>query len=73
MEIVWSRDGGYSYGTPVLRAMGSEGASKTVVKVNNLGACRTGNAYRIKLRVSDPVPVTVMGAAIDGVEKRAAA
>lgn len=73
MEIVWSRDGGYRWGTPVWRALGGEGESRTSVSVNNLGATVNGKGYRIRLRVSDPVPVSVMGAEISGVEKRAAA
>jgi hypothetical protein len=68
--IDWSRDGGYSYGVPVLRAIGTEGDSKRSISVSKLGSCGP-KGFRIRLRVSDPVPVTVMGAAITGIDQRA--
>jgi hypothetical protein len=72
VEIKWSRDGGYSYGTPVWRAIGQEGDGKRTINVNRLGICGP-KGYRFNYRVSDPVPVTLMGSAIDGMERRAAA
>lgn len=71
VEISWSRDGGYSYGNPVLRSIGAQGDSKRSVSVSRLGACGP-KGFRIRLRVSDPVPVTVMGAVVSGIEQRAA-
>jgi hypothetical protein len=71
VEIGWSRDGGYAFGTPVLRAIGQEGDAKRSVSVARLGACGP-KGFRIRLRVSDPVPVTVFGGEISGIEQRAA-
>lgn len=70
-EIVWSHDGGYRFGLPVQRPIGGEGESQRTVSVNRLGAC-TPKGFKIRLRVSDPVPVTLFGAEISGVEQRAA-
>lgn len=70
VEIGVSRDGGYSFGNPLLRSIGGEGDSKRSVSVSRIGASGP-KGFRIRLRISDPVPVTVMGAAISGIEQRA--
>lgn len=70
VQIRWSKDGGYSFGTPVLRAIGGEGDAKRSVSVSRLGACGP-KGFCIGLTVSDPVPVVVFGADISGVETRA--
>src|SRR5215216_6053056 len=65
------RDGGYRYGVPVRRAIGREGEGARSVSVNRLGLCGP-KGYRFHVRVSDPVPVTLFGAELGGVETRAA-
>jgi hypothetical protein len=70
-EVKWSRDGGYRYGVPVRRALGREGEGARSVSVNRLGLC-SPKGYRFHVRVSDLVPVTLFGAALGGVETRAA-
>ena len=70
VEISWSLDGGYRWSTPVWRAIGREGESARTITVNRLGL--TGpKGIRIKLRVSDPVHVTLHGAELTLIEKRA--
>ncbi len=71
VEVKWSRDGGYRYGVPVWRAIGREGEGARSVSVNRLGLCGP-KGYRFHVRVSDPVPVTLFGAELGGVETRAA-
>jgi hypothetical protein len=72
VEITISLNGGYSWGTPLLRSIGQEGEGGRSISVNRLGLCKA-KGYRIKLRVADPVPAVLMGAAINGVEPRAVA
>lgn len=70
VDITWSRDGGYRFGTPVQREIGREGDSKRTVSVSSLGISGP-KGFRIKLRVSDPVPVTLFGATISDPKKLA--
>lgn len=58
--ISWSLDGGYRYGTEVQRELGRQGQGGKGVGVNNLGTTK-GKGARVRLRVSDPVPVSFMG------------
>jgi hypothetical protein len=71
IEIAWSRDGGYRFGTPVLRAIGREGEGKRAIAVNRLGLAGD-KGYRIRLRVTDPRPVILFGADISNVQTRSA-
>ena len=71
LEIAWSRDGGYRFGAPVLRAIGREGEGKRAIAVNRLGLAGD-KGYRFRLRVSDPRPVILFGADIANVQTRSA-
>jgi hypothetical protein len=71
LEIAWSRDGGYRFGTPVLRAIGREGEGRRAIAVNRLGLA-ADKGYRFRLRVSDPRPVILFGADIGNPERRTA-
>ena len=70
VEISWSLDGGYRWSTPVFRAIGREGESGKTISVNRLGLAGP-KGIMIKLRVSDPVHVTLFGAALTLIEQRA--
>jgi hypothetical protein len=69
VDIAWSRDGGYRFGLPVSRLIGRQGDSKRVVAVNRLGLA-TAKGFRIRLRVSDPVPVILFGADVSHPQTR---
>ena len=71
LEIAWSRDGGYRFGAPVLRAIGREGEGRRAMAVNRLGRAND-KGYRFRLRVSDPRPVILFGADISNVQTRTA-
>ena len=70
VEISWSLDGGYRWSNPVFRAIGREGESRKTISVNRLGLAGP-KGIMIKLRVSDPVHVTLFGAALTLIEQRA--
>lgn len=70
VEISWSLDGGYHWSSPVFRAIGREGESRKTISVNRLGLAGP-KGIMIKLRVSDPVHVTLFGAALTLIEQRA--
>jgi hypothetical protein len=70
VEISWSLDGGYRWSNPVFRAIGREGCSRKTISVNRLGLAGP-KGIMIRLRVSDPVHVTLFGAALTLVEQRA--
>lgn len=58
--ISWSDNGGESWGSPLMRALGRIGRNDTQVTVNRTGS--TGQkGRRWKLQVSDPVPVSLLG------------
>ena len=70
VEISWSLDGGYRWSNPVFRAIGREGESAKTISVNRLGLAGP-KGIMIRLRVSDPVHVTLFGAALTLIEQRA--
>lgn len=57
-SISWSKDGGATFGSPVLREMGRQGQYKKVVAVNRLGMAST-KGIQIAVDVSDPVDFTL--------------
>lgn len=57
-SVSWSRDGGVTFGSPVLRAMGKQGEYNRQVRVNRLGTA-TAKGAQIKVSVSDPVPFSL--------------
>lgn len=61
--IQWSKDGGASYGPPLLRELGQQGRFKNHPFVTRCGMF-SGNGVRFKLSVSDPVHVGFMGGAM---------
>lgn len=70
VDISWSLDGGYRWSSPVFRAIGREGESRKTISVNRLGLAGP-KGIMIRLRVSDPVHVTLFGAALTLIEQRA--
>lgn len=64
IEISWSLDGGYSYGNPVIRALGGPGRTKSHPYVLNCGLSR-GQGLRFRLRVSDAVHVGLSGGVVE--------
>lgn len=69
VDIAWSFDGGRTFGNDLQRELGTQGETRPL-DIRNLGmAQRLGVQYR--LRVSDPVEVSLMGGAHD-VEGRVA-
>lgn len=59
-SISWSKDGGATFKSPVLREMGREGDHKKVVAVNRLGMA-SAKGIQIAVEVSDPVDFTLFG------------
>lgn len=64
IEISWSLDGGYSYGDPVIRLLGSEGRTHSHPYILNSGLSR-GQGVRYRLRVSDAVHVGLVGGTVE--------
>ncbi|MEN3931409.1 hypothetical protein WJT86_10110 [Microvirga sp. W0021] len=60
IEISWSDDGGVSWSNPLHRRLGREGQYQTLTSVLNTGMS-AAQGRKWKLRVSDPVPVTLAG------------
>jgi len=59
-SVSWSKDGGASFGSPVLREMGQQGDYRKVVSVNRLGMS-SAKGIQIKVKVSDPVAFSLFG------------
>jgi hypothetical protein len=55
--LTYSNDGGYTFGTELTRSLGARGDYKARVRWNRLGMARD-RVFR--LRVTDPVPLTLM-------------
>lgn len=69
VSISWSNDGGRTFGNELLRELGTQGENKGALAINNCGL--TGpNGRQWRLRCSDPVEVSLIGAAqdIEGVQ-----
>lgn len=66
VELTVSKDGGHTYGVPLQASIGRIGKYKTRLKWNRLGTSRN---WIFKLRITDPVPITLMNGYIqvDGV------
>ncbi len=63
VSVSWSDDGGVSFGNALLRDLGTQGEARRI-DVHRCGLTgRNGRQWR--LQVSDPVEVTLMGAAVD--------
>lgn len=62
VSIGWSKDGGATWGNPVLRELGPEGSYKNHPFVTRVGQV-TGHGVRYRLAVADPVHVGFMGGA----------
>lgn len=63
--ISWSDDGGSKFATDLRRPLGTQGDRRQTVSVHRLGRIRSqGRLWR--LRVSDPVTVSLMGGAFEG-------
>ena len=58
--VSWSHDGGVSFGSPVFRGVGSQGAYKRMVRVNRLGTA-SAKGLQIKIEMSDPRPFSFFG------------
>ena len=59
-SISWSKDGGVTFSSPVLREMGRQGQYKKVVAVNRLGMA-SAKGIQICVEVSDPVAFSLFG------------
>ena len=60
VAISWSRDGGVTFGNPVLREIGRQGKYKQGVRVNRLGTA-SAKGMQVKLAISDPVAFSLFG------------
>jgi len=60
VEISWSDDGGVTWSIPLLRPLGREGRFRQLVSVLNTGLS-SAQGRKWRLRVSDPVPITLIG------------
>jgi hypothetical protein len=69
--ISWSLNGGHDWGSEVRRGLGQQGDGGRLVRVTPVGTTKA-KGIRIKLRVSDPVPVGFLGGQLPGVQERAA-
>lgn len=64
VKISWSDDGGHRWSDPVERSLGENGRRKMQVRVNRLGL--TGvKGRRWRLRVDDPVYVSLLSASME--------
>jgi hypothetical protein len=68
--ISWSLNGGRNFGNEVRRSLGKQGEGDQLVTVNRLGMTKA-KGIRIRLRVSDPVPVGFMGGKLVGLPEAA--
>lgn len=59
-SVSWSKNGGVTFGGPVLREMGQQGQYEKVVAVNRLGMA-SAKGIQIRVRVSDPVAFSLFG------------
>jgi hypothetical protein len=59
-SISFSKDGGVTFGSPVLREMGRQGKYKRVVSVNRVGLVST-KGFQARVDVSDPVDFSLFG------------
>lgn len=59
-SISFSKDGGATFGSPVLREMGRQGKYKRVVSVNRIGLVST-KGFQVRVDVSDPVDFSLFG------------
>ena len=60
IALSWSRDGGASFGNPVVRALGSEGDHAVLVTIGNTGLS-SSKGLQYRLEISDPVHAGFMG------------
>lgn len=60
VDISWSNDGGYSWGSPVQRKVGRQGKSKQQVSVPKLGRI-TPKGLKVRIRGADPVHYALSG------------
>lgn len=68
--ISWSKDGGATWSTPSMRALGGAGHPVGPVRVNRLGLA-THHGIRVRVAVSDDADFSFMGASIGKPETRA--
>jgi hypothetical protein len=59
-SISWSRDGGVTFGSPVVREIGAQGRYKQGVRVNRLGTASAKGAS-VRVQCSDPRPFSLFG------------
>lgn len=69
VDIAWSLDGGYVYGTAVKRSIGRQGEYGRTVRVGSLGRARGAGVF-VRLEVSDPVPFVFYGADLGQIAQR---
>lgn len=67
VTIYWSEDGGATWSTPVIRTLWREGRFSDLITVKRCGHI-SAKGYRVKVLVSDPVFVGLLGGTI-GVEE----
>lgn len=60
VSVSWSRDGGATFGSPVVREIGAQGKYDQGIRVNRLGTASAKGA-QIKVICSDPRPVSLFG------------
>jgi hypothetical protein len=58
ISVSWSRDGGVTFGSPVLRELGAQGDYTNQIRVNRLGTA-SAKGVQIAVEGSDPVLVSV--------------
>lgn len=64
LSIAWSDDGGWTFGSDLLRDLGTQGELKTIDVWRTGMTSRLGRQWR--LRVSDPVEVSLLGGSVFG-------
>jgi len=68
--VSWSRDGGYSWATPVLRGFGAQGESRRRMAVNELGTAAP-EGFKVRLSWSTPSHVAFNSLSAEFVKLRA--
>jgi hypothetical protein len=66
LSLEISNDGGSVFGPPLARSLGAIGRRIQQIRWLGLGTCPAGGSRVFRLRCSDPVGLTIQGAAING-------
>ena len=67
--LSWSKDGGYTWGNPLSRSLGVQGAAVGPIRLRRLGLS-SHHGIMHRFRISDPVYTSFAGARMDATQRR---